>query len=94
MNENSYIFFVSLALIVVFLIGFALGAKIVFSHQLIYSLKHSFLSQALSKSVLQECTISELEKLPDSYTVIIGHAYGKAGISNKNDSISKSVRKI
>ena len=72
-----------------FLLGFLSGVKKSFPYNEMKTFKEYIDNRSLDSSLLEKCSIPELDILPKKFAVVIGHAYGSAVY--KNDFISKNI---
>lgn len=73
-----------------FALGFVSGVKKLFPYNLAKSI-HDRLNWTELTTELEKCEIETLAKLPNSFTVLIGHAYGSPSTSTPSDFIAPDV---
>ena len=76
-----------------FALGFVSGVKKIFPYSLVKSI-HGRLNVTDLTASLEKCFIETKNYLPDTFTVLIGHAYGSPKTSSINDFIAPNVEKF
>ena len=85
------IFFVTVLIIISAAIGFASGVSRSFPYSIAKSIQGWLVVRIDNKIKLEQCEIETLAKLPNKFSVVIGHAYGAPAGSAINDFIAPSV---
>ena len=93
-EKSSKKLFIILILISIFGFGFISGVKKYFPYQLAKNIQNKYLNNSYEIGNLKNCQIQRLETLPESFSVVIGHAYGTHKNAQYNDFIADSISKF
>ena len=90
---KKFVLLIFILTMISFAIGFVSGAKKLFPYNLAKS-TYERLKRTEIKTDLKLCEIETLTKLPNSFTVFIGHAYGAPTTSDVTDYIAPNVEQF